>query len=349
MNINDFLISEETSIIEAMQKLDFVSRKILFVVKKEKLIAALTDGDIRRWILKKGDLNVSVKSVANYNPIFIQENSAIDNKQIMKEGFIEALPIVDKQGRIVSISFLTDEVVTNKFSDDVHVVMMAGGLGTRLYPYTKILPKPLIPIGEIPISEHIMDRFSLYGVKNFTLVVNHKKNMIKSYFGEIQKDYVISYVDEDTPLGTGGGLSLLKNKLKGTFILTNCDILIEEDYKKIYDFHKQSKNIITMVCSLKNIKIPYGVIELDSNGSIENMKEKPEFSFMTNTGMYIVEKQVVEELTDNQNIGFPEIIEQHKNKGHKIGVYPISENNWLDMGQIDDLEKMRMKLYENKK
>jgi len=255
---------------------------------------------------------------------------------------------LDTADQVVSIVFLSDEVITTKFTTNTVVVMMAGGLGTRLFPYTKILPKPLIPVGEIPISEHIMDRFALYGIESFTLIVNHKKNMIKSYFNEVQKTYSISYVDEDIPLGTGGGLSLLNGKVNDTFILTNCDILIDEDYKKIYDFHIDSGNIITMVCSLKNVKIPYGVIELDDNGNIKNMKEKPEFSFFTNTGMYIVDKRVIEELEKNTYVGFPDIIDKYRKNGYKVGVYPISENNWLDMGQLEDLEKMRVKLYGNK-
>ena len=221
---------------------------------------------------------------------------------------------------------------------------MAGGLGTRLYPYTKILPKPLIPIGEIPISEHIINRFNKYGSKDFYLEVNHKKNMIKAYFNEIEKDYIINYVDEDIPLGTGGGLSLLKGKINSTFILSNCDILIEEDYEKIYKFHKDNNNLITMVCSLKTIRIPYGVIEISENGEIEEMKEKPVFSFFTNTGMYIVEPEIIEGLNENEFIGFPDIIEKYKRNGEKVGVYPISENNWLDMGQIDEMEEMRRRL-----
>lgn len=221
---------------------------------------------------------------------------------------------------------------------------MAGGLGTRLHPYTKILPKPLIPIGEIPIVEHIINRFYIYGCRDFFLVVNHKKNMIKAYFYELDKDYKVSYADEEKPLGTGGGLSLLRGIINSTFILTNCDILIEEDYEKIYTFHKKEKNFITMVCSLKKIIIPYGVVEIGQNGEIKTMKEKPELSFLTNTGMYIVEPRVIDELEDNQPIGFPDIIEKYKQAGEKIGVYPIGENNWLDMGQLDAMEEMRKRL-----
>ncbi|WP_300383505.1 sugar phosphate nucleotidyltransferase [Clostridium sp.] len=348
MDIKDFFIDEENTIVEAMNQLDKVAKKVLFVFKDKKFVAALTDGDIRRWILKKGSLDSKIKYIANYNPRFIYLKDKALAKEYIKRYSIEAIPIVDKDRNIISIASWDDKEYEIKKNLDIPVVIMAGGLGTRLYPYTKILPKPLIPIGEIPIAEHIINRFHKHGCNKFYLIVNHKKNMIKAYFNEIEKDYEVKYVDEDIPLGTGGGLSLLKDKINNTFILSNCDILIEEDYEKIYKYHKKEENIITMVCSLKNIKIPYGVVEIGENGEISNMKEKPEISFFTNTGVYIVESKVIDELEKDISIGFPDIIEKYKNQGYKIGVYPISENSWMDMGEIDEMEKMRERLYGNK-
>lgn len=344
MNVEEFLISEYSTMIEAMEQLDKVAKKVLFVVRDHKLVAAITDGDIRRWILKKGNLEAKVKDIANYSPKFVSVEERNTAKTLMNEYTIEALPIVDNDMSITQIVFLNDTDVHPERHLNIPVVIMAGGLGTRLYPYTKILPKPLIPIGEVPIIEHIINRFHDFGSNEFHLVVNHKKNMIKAYFNEINKDYHVDYVDEDTPLGTGGGLSLLKNKIDSTFILTNCDILIEEDYEKMVDYHKKENNLITMVCSLKNIRIPYGVIEINDHGEIENMKEKPEISFFTNTGMYIVEPKIIDELEENKAVGFPDIIEHYKQQGEKIGVYPVSENSWMDMGQIDEMENMRKRL-----
>jgi dTDP-glucose pyrophosphorylase len=344
MDIKDFLIDEDKSMIDAMSQLDSVAKKILFVTSNNKFVATITDGDIRRWILKKGNLEAKVKDIANYTPKSLNISEKRKSKKYMKTYQVEALPIVDNDNNIISIVLLNDEEVQIQTKLDIPIVIMAGGLGTRLYPYTKILPKPLIPIGEIPIAEHIINRFNKYGSKEFYLVVNHKKNMIKAYFNEIEKDYIINYVDEDIPLGTGGGLSLLKGKINSTFILSNCDILIEEDYEKIYKFHKDNNNLITMVCSLKTIRIPYGVVEINKNGEIEEMKEKPVLSFFTNTGMYIVEPKIIEELNVNEFVGFPDIIDKYKSHGEKIGVYPISENNWLDMGQIDEMEEMRRRL-----
>ncbi len=285
-----------------------------------------------------------MKDIANYSPKFLLEDNKVKAKEYMKNFSVEALPILDNDHNIVSVILWNDDEIEPKRNLKVPIVIMAGGLGKRLYPYTKILPKPLIPIGEIPIVEHIINRFNRYGSNQFYLVVNHKKNMIKAYFNEIKKAYKVDYVDEDKPLGTGGGLSLLKGKIESTFILSNCDILIQEDYEKIYNFHKNENNLITMVCSLKNIQIPYGVIEISEKGEIESMKEKPELSFFTNTGMYIVEPNIIEELVEDKPIDFPDIIEQYRAKGEKIGIYPISENSWMDMGQIDEMEEMRRRL-----
>lgn len=344
MEIKDILIDENSTMIEAMNTLDKTAKKILFVVKEDRLVAAITDGDIRRWILSKGNLDASVKNIANYQPLFLYEKDKALARKYMKKNLIDALPIVDDNKKIITVKFLYRQDIKNKVDLDCPVVIMAGGLGSRLYPYTKILPKPLIPIGEIPIAEHIINRFQQLGINNFYMIVNHKKNMIKTYFNEITKNYSIVYIEEEQPLGTGGGLSLLKGRVNETFILTNCDIIIEEDYSKIYDFHKEKNNLITMVCSLKNITIPYGVIVITDDGQIEEIKEKPVLQFFTNTGMYIVEPEIVNELEDNKSIDFPDIIEQYKKNGSKIGIYPISEYSWMDMGQIDVLEKMRRRL-----
>ena len=344
LEIKDVLIDEESLMIQAMELLDRTSKKVLFVQREGRLAAAITDGDIRRWILARGNLDARVKDIANYSPWFLYEEDRGLAKEFMKKKHIEAVPIVDDDKRITSIVLLNENDIQQARKFNIPVVIMAGGLGTRLYPYTKILPKPLIPIGEIPISEHIINRFNEYGCKEFFLILNHKKNMIKAYFNEAEKDYNINYIDEEIPLGTGGGLSLLKGKVNSTFILSNCDILIQENYEKMHKYHKSENNLITMVCSLKNMQIPYGIIEINEKGEIEKMKEKPELAFFINTGMYIVEPRVIEELEEDKEIGFPDIIESYRRAGEKIGIYPISENAWLDMGQIEEMEEMRRRL-----
>lgn len=346
MNIDELLIGENISVLEALQKLDQTAKKILFVVDERKLKGTVTDGDIRRWILSNGGLDATVKNVANYTPKYLMEGSEISPFDFMEKYQINAVPIINKISEVVDIVFENDcdkEVVTDVLHG-VPVVIMAGGKGTRLYPYTKILPKPLIPVHDVPIIEHIMNEFHHYGCEEFHLVVNHKKNMIKAYFAENNLPFKISYADEEVPLGTGGGLSLLKGKIDSTFILSNCDILIKENIANIYKLHKEQKHLITMVCSAQNFVIPYGIVDIDANGEIERMKEKPTLSFLTNTGCYIVEPEVIEELEENVFIGFPDIIEKYRQQGKKVGVYPISEQAWMDMGQIDELKRMEKSL-----
>lgn len=350
MSISDFLVNEESTMIEAMKKLDTTSRKILFVQKNGELKATITDGDIRRWILSKGNLEARVRDIANYNPLYLEEDKINYAKEFMVKESIGAIPIVNKQKQIILIKWFNDFNYDNKSKIKLKtpVVIMAGGLGTRLYPYTKIFPKPLIPIGDIPIVEHIINKFCKYGVNTYYLIVNHKKNLIKSYFNELKKIYKVFFIDEKSPLGTGGGLSLLKDNINSTFILSNCDIIIEENYEDIVNYHVREKNLITMVCSLKNIKIPYGVVEISDTGELEKMKEKPDISFFTNTGMYVVEPKVIYDLEYNKKVDFTNIINKYKLSGEKIGVYPVSENSWLDMGQIDEMEHMIKKLEKNK-
>ena len=221
---------------------------------------------------------------------------------------------------------------------------MAGGLGTRLYPYTKILPKPLIPIGETPITEHILNTFNKYGCVEFYMILNHKRNMIKAYFDSIEKEYELNYLDEEMPLGTGGGLSLLKRNINEDFFFSNCDVLIDINYIDLYEYHKENENFITIVCAKKYNKIPYGVVKSDETNNYLGMKEKPKYEFMVNTGLYVVNNKVIDELPENKEIGFPDIIDIYKKQGKKIGVYQIKEEAFMDMGEFKEMKKMQERL-----
>lgn len=344
--LEDILISEDITVLQALQKLDVTAKKVLFVVRDKKLVAVLTDGDVRRWILANGSLEAPIRKSANYQPKYLMENEAENAISYLNRQGIDAVPILNDMHEIIQIVFKKEDLNALKTDElkRVPVVIMAGGLGTRLYPYTKILPKPLIPVGDKPILEHIMREFNKYGCIDFQLIVNYKKDMIKAYFSDCNLEYNIDYIDEEIPLGTGGGLQLLKGEICSTFILSNCDILIKDNITKIYNYHKQQGNMITMVCSAKNFTIPYGIIEIDGNGEIAKMKEKPSLSFLTNTGCYVVEPEVIDKIEENICIGFPDVIEKCKMQGMKVGIYPISENSWLDMGQMEELEKMELSL-----
>ena len=344
IKVEELFIEPTATVLETLRKLDETGQRIRFIAPEGQLKAVITDGDIRIFFLRGGTPDQTVDNAANYHPLSLPVSERGKARKMLQKHCIDALPILNKRGVITDIVFARGEDVDNRKRADIPVVMMAGGLGTRLYPYTKILPKPLIPVGEQPIAELIMDRFRDFGCHDFTMIVNYKRGMIKSYFGELEKDYTVNFADEDVFMGTGGGLCLLKGKMKSPFFFTNCDTLLDVDFGDIYEYHKAHGNLVTMVCAFKHYTVPYGVVELGEDGGIAAMREKPELDFLTNTGVYVVEPRVVEEMRDGEKIGFPDVIERYRAAGEKVGVYPISESSWMDMGQLEELEKMRRKL-----
>lgn len=340
------IIVENTSLKYALERLDKVSLKVLLVVDlEETFIAALTDGDVRRAILAGASLETPVSEVANYNPQYLECDDQ-DLAKIYLEK-VAALPVVNLDKKIVKIYVKgADKREDLKKSLNLPVVIMAGGLGTRLYPYTKIFPKPLIPVLDTPISERIIQSFQKIGCDEFHMIVNYKRNMIKAYYNDMDNYYNVHFWDEEIPLGTGGGLYFLRDCIKSTFILTNCDVLILDDVRKIVEHHKKEKNKVTMVCSLKNFEIPYGIVNFSEGGEISSFEEKPRMSFFTNTGYYILEPDVFNFINQGEKIGMPDIIDYMRLKGEKVGIYPISENAWLDMGQFDTMDSMERKIKE---
>lgn len=347
MKFEDVIITENETVKQAIQRLEKVRCKVVYVVKGRKLLASVSDGDIRRYSLKNGDIDKSVSCIANYSPHAFGEYEKDKWLEVFKKTELYSIPIINLNGEIIAVVFRNGTMVRKQSKMNIPVVMMAGGKGTRLHPYTKILPKALIPIGDIPISEHIINRFYDSGCRNFFFLVNHKKGMIKSYYDNIEKDYCIKYIEEVEPLGTGGGLCLLKGMVKQDFVLTNCDILIDADYMSIYEMHKKKNNFITMVLSEYNQVIPYGVVSVDEDNRYEKMTEKPTLEYLINTGVYIVSARVIEEIQDNTIINFPEIIEKYRKAGENIGCYIVKESAYMDMGQFEELEKMKEKLNVN--
>ncbi len=343
-DLQKFIGTENLTIIEAMQRIDGNENKILIIIgNDERLVACLTDGDVRRYLLKGGRLDDNVIMAANKNP---KAAYSIEEARLLfhKKNFI-AIPVIDEKKRIVSIYIGGKEVCGEKVKLNIPVVINAGGKGMRLDPYTRVLPKPLIPVGELPIIEHIMKRYQGYECNKFHIIVNYKKEIMKGYFSENKGKYDITWYDEEEPLGTGGGLTLLKGIIKGTFFFTNCDNLLLSNYDSILRFHREHRNVITMICAYKNIQIPYGIVEMGLDGVIEDMKEKLQMSFLTNTGIYVVESEVLDDMEEGVPIGFPDVVQQQKEKGRNVAIYPVSENDWFDMGQLPELEKMRKRLY----
>ena len=337
------------NIVEAMKRIDANAKGIVYVIDEdERLFGSLTDGDIRRWIIKGGSLHEKISKVCFRDTKFLFESEADRAFSFMTMHKLHSVPLLNMERRIVDIIFEKGETdidrgVSNILSN-TPVVIMAGGKGTRLYPYTKILPKPLIPIGEIPILERILNAFNRYGASVFTIVVNYKKAMIKAYFAEQKLPYHIDFVDEEQPLGTAGGIRLIKNNFSSPIIVTNCDILIQTNYEKIIEYHKSSNNDMTIVTSLKNTVIPYGVISSVNAGQIVSMEEKPQISNFINTGMYILNPEFIDWIPENQVFHMTDLANKMINAKRRVGMYPISENSFLDMGEFEEMKKMEARI-----
>lgn len=345
----EFIGKEDLTIVDAMGKIDKNAKGILFIIDtNDKLVGALSDGDIRRWLMNAGEISASVSNAMNKSPKRLTEDEKEDAVKIMKELFITAIPIVDEDNRIINIILLSevdDNRAHNKKLAGVPVVVMAGGKGTRLFPYTKILPKPLIPIGDTPIVERIIDYYTDFGIDTFYMTVNYKKAMIRSYFEELKPDYTIKYVEETKPLGTGGSIKLIEDKFDRPIFITNCDALILADYNDIYQYHLNSGNGITMVSALKNIQVPYGVLHTGDNGGLESIEEKPKLSYFINTGMYIINPETIDLIPDDVMFHMTHLVEAVMKNGGNVGTYPVSEDSFLDMGEFDEMKRMEEKLH----
>lgn len=345
MEINNRKIVLSATIIEALKQMDTEKVKSLFVFTEDKFEGLLTIGDIQRAILKGIDLSSTVSSILSKDKIYASVGETIESIKIkMSRLRAECMPVVDEDGNLVDVYFwkdlLGDLTQKNVPNISLPVVIMAGGKGTRLAPLTNVYPKPLIPIGEKTIVETIMDKFVAHGCHDFYMSVNYKADTIKNYFDFINNpNYNIHYFQEDKPLGTAGSLRLLKDKINSTFFVSNCDILIEEDYSEILDYHRNNNNELTVVAAVKTFSIPYGTITTGENGILESIEEKPTLSFKINTGLYILDPSLIDEIPD-EFYHITHLMEKLKSEGRRVGVYPISQNDWKDMGEWNEYLKM---------
>lgn len=351
ININQYLVHKDISVRVAMKQLDSTHRKILFLVDENNVLkGSISDGDIRRWILSDGSLNDSVVLISNVNTFYVNEDYSIEKiREIIFDKKYTAVPVCDQNNKIIDILFWDQIFEGNKSIQhfdkiDAHVIVMAGGQGTRLEPFTKILPKPLIPIGDKTIIELIIDKFLNFQIDNFFISVNHKAKIIKSYFEELSPNYSIEYIDENKPLGTIGALYLLKGRFTKPIIITNCDIIIDTNYSDFLKFHQENNFDISLIASLMNHKVPYGVCEIENGGVLIDFKEKPEFSFLASTGMYIINPDLINLIPEDTFFHITDLMNLVRKNGGKVGVFPIGEDAWLDTGEWHEYRKTVDKL-----
>lgn len=342
----DITIHPHSTVKEAMEALDRTAKKVLLVINDiDALIGTLTDGDIRRHILRGDDLNGTIENAFCPNPIYVlkEEFDLEEVKKLFMSNGINLIPLLDRERKVVdSISwekaFGNSKNRGNNMAE-VPVVIMAGGRGTRLEPFTKVLPKPLVPVGEKPVVDHIIDRFLACGARQFYITVHHMSKILRAYFEEKSPEYSIDFVEESEPRGTAGSLNVLRGKLRTSFFVSNCDIIIENDYSDIYAFHIHGGYDITLVASAKEFKIPYGICELNAEGSLGLIREKPQQSFLVNTGLYVLTPNVVDLIPDSGSFHITDLMQSVKKQEGKVGVYPVSESAWIDVGQWGEYRK----------
>lgn len=343
--IQERAIQSTMTVIQSLKRMDEKKVKMLFVYDNEKFLSILTIGDIQRAIINSVDLNSEVTSILDLKKQFA---SSSETRETVREKMLklraECMPVVNDEGELVDVYFWNEmfkhSVPQHREKIELPVVIMAGGKGTRLKPITNVIPKPLIPVGDKTILEEIMDQFESIGTKKYYMSVNYKADMMEYYLSQLDHKYDIEFFMEDKPLGTIGSVALLKGKITTPFFVSNCDILIDQDYRDVYEYHQNNHNDITIVTAVKSIRIPYGVIETGEDGLMTGLKEKPEQTYMINTGVYILNPELIDEIPEGEFFHITHLMEKVKARGGRVGCFPVSENAWRDMGEWPEYLKM---------
>lgn len=343
--IHKLTINPTITILTAMKLMDELKKKLLIVISGDKFIGLISIGDIQRALIKNHRLSDMISSIMRNDYITAKPESSIEQiKNLMLKLRAEFMPVVDDEKNLISVYFWEDlfgEVKQEPlFTFNLPVVIMAGGIGSRLKPLTNVLPKPLIPINDKTFLEEIFERFNYQGCDTFYISVNYKADLIEYYLQQQNLPYILHYFKEEKPMGTAGSLSLLKGIINETFFVSNCDILIEQDYSEVLKYHRENNNEITIIAALKNYPIAYGTIETGENGKLLQLIEKPEITFKINSGMYILEPHLLDEIPENDFFHITHLIEKVKERNGRIGVFPVSEKSWRDVGKWDEYLKI---------
>jgi dTDP-glucose pyrophosphorylase len=345
---SEAFIRPAQSLKSALKSLDRSGLQVLLVVDDQsRLLGTLSDGDIRRAILAGNDIERSVEGLFNTSPSFFQESeySEEEARRHFLEKRISLIPILDGDKRVVRY-VVWDELFGGREQRDgprermsLPVVIMAGGKGSRLAPITNVIPKPLIPIGERTVLELVIDEFVLYGMDDFRFTLNYRGEMIRSYFDSLEKPYRVSYVWEKEFLGTAGSLRLVRDQIGDTFIVSNCDIIVRAKYPDVEAFHRRSEAWLTIISSIQHYRIPYGVVEFRSRGEVTGIREKPEYSFPVNTGVYIFDRRSLDYITEGKPMNMDELIRALIAADKPVFTYPVNESQYIDVGQWEEYKK----------
>jgi dTDP-glucose pyrophosphorylase len=346
----NLFVNKDEAILSVLKKMDKTGRKLLIVTNEFKFISIVSIGDIQRAIIKGCNISESIENILRKDILYAKEGDDLENvKEQMLIRRNEIMPIIASDGEIIDVIFWEEilekgSLENNNVEINLPVIIMAGGEGTRLKPLTNVLPKPLIPLKDKTILEEIIDRFIKFGCTQYYISLNYKAEMIQFYMEKQNyKDIVINYLKEERPLGTAGSLFMIREKIKSTFIITNCDILIDEDYNSILEYHRNNENKMTIVAALKHHTIPYGTLTTGTNGLLKKINEKPEELYKINTGFYVMEPCVLSEIPENTFYDITTLIDKLIQNNIRVGVFPVKESSWIDIGNWDEYYKYIIK------
>lgn len=341
--MNNYKVQQNEPIINVMRQINDNSLQIVLVVDQENhLCGTVTDGDTRRAVLKGIDLqNTPIEAIMNLHPHVASLGDSKDKiMAIMRSNKVRQVPIVDRDNHVVHLTTL--DHLTNEPQYVNSVVIMAGGLGSRLGDLTQNCPKPLLTVGGKPVLETIIENFKMYGFVNFVLSVNYKAEMIEDYFKDGSSYNVnITYLKENKRLGTAGALGLIREKPEKPFFVINGDVLTRVNFEHLLQFHSNESAVATMGVREYSIQVPYGVVE--SNGTkMLGITEKPIHRHFVSTGIYMFNPEILDYVKKNEYLDMPVLFEKLLNRKEKVVVFPIGEY-WMDIGQRADLEEAREK------
>jgi dTDP-glucose pyrophosphorylase len=336
--IEKHIILKNEQVREALKKLDLLAYDaILFIVdENNELIGSLTDGDLRRGFIKGLGFENSILEFVQPNPVFIFEKDySIETLEQFKKKYYKIIPVLNGKKQIVDIiNFRTRTTLL-----PADAVLMAGGEGKRLRPLTEKTPKPLLRVGDKPIIEYNIDRLAKVGIKNINISVNYLGEQLEAYFGNGEnKNLNIKYVKEDKPLGTIGSILLIENFEHDDILVMNSDLLTNIDFTDFYKTFKANNADMAVAATIYNVDIPYAVLETYDNQQVKSLKEKPRYTYYSNAGIYLIKKQLLNMIPQDQFFDITDLMDKALAMDLKLFTYPIN-GYWLDIGKHEDYKK----------
>ena len=313
--------------------------------KTKKVVGVISDGDIRKKLLFGTKLSDKINNIYNKNPITF--NNKKYDLDLIKQTFIkkkiDIIPILNQNNTLRKIYYNSD-FLGNRHQEQTPysktpILIMAGGRGKRLGPITNVLPKPLVPVKSKTMIELVLDQFLKYGFKNFNISINYKASLIKAFFKELKPSYKIKFIEEKKPLGTAHSLHNFKNSNSKIIVMTNCDIIIKEDINRIIKYHIENFYDLTMVGTHKEFLLPYGACEINKDGTLRLINEKPKQNYLINAGLYVINTTKLKDIKKNIKFNITDLTNNLLNENKKVGIYVVKDDQWIDFGHISEYQK----------